>query len=70
MFPHIEELFPLLLQTLSDPSDKVVHCNLKVLSEIISSPTSEVKKEETVSSKNELSKTIKLMVPIANGFRS
>lgn len=45
MFPHIEELFPLLLSALSDSSDKVVHCNLKVLSEIISSPalTSEEK---------------------------
>lgn len=38
MFQHIEELFPLLLRSLSDRSDKVVHCNLKVLSEIISSP--------------------------------
>lgn len=38
MSQHIEELFPLLLRSLSDRSDKVVHCDLKVLSEIISSP--------------------------------
>lgn len=38
MFAHIEELFPLLLRTLSDTSDKVVHFDLKVLSEVISSP--------------------------------
>ncbi|XKL59384.1 hypothetical protein PGB90_000400 [Kerria lacca] len=47
MYPHIEELFPLLLHTLSDASDKVVHCSLKVLSQIISSPGSLNEKEDT-----------------------
>lgn len=51
MFPHIEELFPLLLRTLSDPSDKVVHGNLKVLSQIISSPDSGEVKEAGDSNK-------------------
>lgn len=55
MFPHIEELFPLLLRTLSDPSDKVVHVNLKVLSEIISSPYSSVIKKENVAKEPESS---------------
>lgn len=50
MYPHIEELFPLLLHTLSDASDKVVHCSLKVLSQIISSPGSLNEKEDTKTS--------------------
>lgn len=37
MFHHVEELFPLLLKTLSDPSDEVVVLDLKVLAEISSS---------------------------------
>lgn len=49
MFLHIEELFPLLLSALSDSSDKVIHCNLKVLSEIISSPVF-ISEEQTAPS--------------------
>ncbi|XP_022253799.1 protein VAC14 homolog isoform X2 [Limulus polyphemus] len=37
MFKHIEVLFPVLMKTLSDPSDEVVLLDLEVLSEISSS---------------------------------
>lgn len=36
MFRHIDETFPVLLKTLSDPSDEVVLLALEVLSEIVS----------------------------------
>ncbi|XP_021933263.1 protein VAC14 homolog isoform X2 [Zootermopsis nevadensis] len=39
MFRHVDELFPVLLRTLSDSSDEVVQQALEVLAEIISSPT-------------------------------
>ncbi|PNF35433.1 VAC14-like protein [Cryptotermes secundus] len=38
MFRHVDELFPVLLRTLSDSSDEVVQQDLQVLAEIISSP--------------------------------
>lgn len=38
MFKHVDELFPVLLRTLSDSSDEVVQQALVVLAEIISSP--------------------------------
>ncbi|KAJ9577283.1 hypothetical protein L9F63_006122, partial [Diploptera punctata] len=38
MFRHVQELFPVLLRTLSDTSDEVVQQDLEVLAEIISSP--------------------------------
>jgi vacuole morphology and inheritance protein 14 len=38
MFRHVDELFPVLLRTLSDSSDEVVQQALQVLAEIISSP--------------------------------
>ncbi|PSN34186.1 Protein VAC14 [Blattella germanica] len=38
MFRHVDELFPVLLRTLSDSSDEVVQQDLEVLAEIISSP--------------------------------
>uniref|UniRef100_T1IMF9 Protein VAC14 homolog n=1 Tax=Strigamia maritima TaxID=126957 RepID=T1IMF9_STRMM len=34
IFAHVEEIFPVLLKTLSDPSDEVVILNLEVLAEI------------------------------------
>lgn len=37
IFVHVEEIFPRLLQTLSDPSDEVVLLDLEVLAEISSS---------------------------------
>lgn len=37
IFIHVEEIFPRLLQTLSDPSDEVVLLDLEVLAEISSS---------------------------------
>ncbi|XP_077520952.1 protein VAC14 homolog isoform X2 [Amblyomma americanum] len=37
IFVHVEEIFPKLLQTLSDPSDEVVLLDLEVLAEISSS---------------------------------
>nr|XP_037275727.1 protein VAC14 homolog [Rhipicephalus microplus] len=37
IFLHVEEIFPKLLQTLSDPSDEVVLLDLEVLAEISSS---------------------------------
>jgi vacuole morphology and inheritance protein 14 len=40
MFRHVDELFPVLLRTLSDDSDEVVQDALKVLAQIISSPAS------------------------------
>eukprot|EP00914_Ancora_sagittata_P024246 GHVO01048273.1.p1 GENE.GHVO01048273.1~~GHVO01048273.1.p1 ORF type:complete len:240 (+),score=13.08 GHVO01048273.1:99-722(+) len=39
MFAHVGELFPLLLKTLSDPSDEVVLLDLEVLAEVSSNPT-------------------------------
>ncbi|XP_042146716.1 protein VAC14 homolog isoform X2 [Ixodes scapularis] len=37
IFRHVDEIFPMLLQTLSDPSDEVVLLDLEVLAEISSS---------------------------------
>lgn len=37
IFRHVDELFPLLLKALSDPSDEVVLLDLEVLAEISSS---------------------------------
>nr|XP_054748372.1 protein VAC14 homolog [Lytechinus pictus] len=37
IFYHVEQLFPVLLKTLSDPSDEVVLRDLEVLAEIVSS---------------------------------
>ncbi|XP_072013786.1 protein VAC14 homolog isoform X2 [Amphiura filiformis] len=39
IFQHVEEVFPVLISTLSDPSDEVVLLDLEVLAEIISSPS-------------------------------
>ncbi|CAG7732052.1 unnamed protein product [Allacma fusca] len=47
MFLHIDETFPVLLKTLSDPSDEVVLLALEVLSEIVS--FSEKSKESNAS---------------------
>lgn len=41
MFKHIDDLFPVLMRTLSDPYDEVVQQNLVVISEIVSSKVSE-----------------------------
>ena len=38
MLKHVDELFPVLLRSLSDLSDEVVQLDLEVLAEIISSP--------------------------------
>jgi len=38
MFNHVDETFPVLLKTLSDPSDEVVLLSLEVLAEIVSYP--------------------------------
>ncbi|XP_074645513.1 protein VAC14 homolog [Tubulanus polymorphus] len=38
IFRHVEDLFPLLMKSLSDPSDEVVLLDLEVLAEISSSP--------------------------------
>jgi len=38
IFQHVDELFPLLLKTLSDTSDEVVLLDLEVLAEISSNP--------------------------------
>jgi vacuole morphology and inheritance protein 14 len=38
VFRHVDEVFPVLLRTLSDSSDEVVQQALEVLAEIISSP--------------------------------
>lgn len=37
IFRHVEAIFPMLLQTLSDPSDEVVLLDLEVLAEVSSS---------------------------------
>ncbi|XP_071957548.1 protein VAC14 homolog [Antedon mediterranea] len=45
IFQHVEQIFPVLLETLSDVSDEVVLLDLEVLSEVVSSsngPQSEV----------------------------
>jgi vacuole morphology and inheritance protein 14 len=36
MFVHVDETFPILLKTLSDPSDEVVLLSLEVLAEVVS----------------------------------
>lgn len=36
MFKYVDETFPVLLKTLSDPSDEVVFLSLEVLAEIVS----------------------------------
>lgn len=38
MFRFVDETFPVLLKTLSDPSDEVVLLSLEVLAEIVSFP--------------------------------
>lgn len=71
MFLHIEELFPLLLSALSDSSDKVIHCNLKVLSEIISSPVF-ISEEQTAPSKSPCTSNpyfLKFIVSLLGEFR-
>ncbi|XP_023290626.1 protein VAC14 homolog isoform X4 [Orussus abietinus] len=47
MFHHIDDLFPVLMRTLSDSSDDVVQQNLVVMAEIINSKSSETTVEET-----------------------
>ncbi|GFS70456.1 protein VAC14 homolog [Nephila pilipes] len=39
LFTYVEDIFPVLLQTLSDPSDEVVLLDLEVLAEISKSPS-------------------------------
>lgn len=38
MYPHIDELFPILLKVLSDSSEEVVQHDLEVLTQIVSTP--------------------------------
>ncbi|XP_015593801.1 protein VAC14 homolog [Cephus cinctus] len=47
MFHHIEDLFPVLMRTLSDNSDDVVQQNLVVIAEIISSKSNETTVHDT-----------------------
>lgn len=50
MFCHMDDIFPVLLHTLSDPSDEVVLLDLEVLSKISSSSAGVKSKSESVAS--------------------
>lgn len=50
MYRHIDDLFPVLMRTLSDTSDEVVQQNLVVMAEIIGSPYIEEKSKESEKS--------------------
>lgn len=64
MYRHIDELFPVLMRTLSDTSDEVVQQNLVVMAEIIRSKHLE---EEIVQ---EVTRTVEISKSAASGART
>ncbi|XP_077530253.1 protein VAC14 homolog [Haemaphysalis longicornis] len=67
IFVHVEDIFPRLLQTLSDPSDEVVLLDLEVLAEISSSSGTTAAALKTVAPK-ELSGDSTTLGGASNGY--